>query len=78
MCIDFPLDIYSAKKYGINGDWEVWLPETYKLIAKRCHIVSAHFDERNRLIINEEKLLDALTRKPTEPNLEFANSYMFH
>jgi len=61
----------------INGGWEVWLTEMYKLIAKRCHIVSAHFDERNRLIINEEELLNALTRKPTEPNLEFANNYMF-
>ncbi|HEC65179.1 MAG TPA: hypothetical protein ENI23_07795 [bacterium] len=60
----------------INGGWEDWLPEIYELIVKRCCIVSAHFDERNRLIINEEELLDALARKPVEPNFEFANSYI--
>ncbi len=60
----------------INGGWETWLPEIYELIAKRCCIVSAHFDERNRLIINEEELLDALARKPVEPDTEFIERYM--
>jgi hypothetical protein len=62
----------------INAGWEVWLPQVYELIAKRCRIVSANFDQRNRLIVNEEELLDALAGKPLEPDLEFANSYMFH
>lgn len=53
------------------------MPEIYELIAKRCHIVSARFDERNRLIINEEELLDALAGKPAEPNTEFIEKYMF-
>lgn len=61
----------------INGGWEALLPEIYELIAKRCYIVSAHFDERNRLIINEEELLNALSRKPAEPNTEFVEKYMF-
>jgi hypothetical protein len=60
----------------INGGWEVWLPEIYELIVKRCFIVSAHFDERNRLIINEKELICALGRKPSEPDTEFIERYM--
>ncbi len=61
----------------INGGWEKWLSEIRELFAKRCHIVSAHFDERNRLIINEEELLDALASKPVKPNTEFIEKFMF-
>lgn len=61
----------------IDGGWEIWLPEMRELFSKRCTIVSAHFDERNRLIINEEELLNALVCKPAEPNTEFIEKYMF-
>lgn len=61
----------------INGGWEKWIPYMYDSFAKRCHIVSAWFDDKNRLLFNEEELLDALAQKPTNPNLEFVNTYMF-
>ncbi len=60
----------------INGGWEKWVPEVFESFSKRCFIVSVHFDERNRLIINEEELLDALARKPVEPDTEFIERYM--
>ncbi len=52
-----------------------WVPEVFELFSKRCFIISAHFGERNCLIINAKEFLDALARKP---DLEFANRYMFH
>ncbi len=60
----------------INGGWEPWVPQVYELFARRCRIVSAHFDERNRLIVNEVELLNALARKPDEPDTEFIEKYM--
>ncbi len=70
LCTNKPL-IY------INGGWEEWIPEMYVPFSKRCRIVSSYFDERNRLIINEEGLLNALACKPAEPNTEFIEKYMF-
>ena len=48
-----------------------------ELLKKRCSIVSTGFDERNRIIFNEKELLDALSRKPEQPNTEFIETYMF-
>jgi hypothetical protein len=61
----------------IDGGWEKWLPEMREPFARRCRIVQATFDDRNRLIFDEEKLLDALAQKPVEPNTEFIEKYMF-
>ncbi len=60
----------------INGGWEKWVPEVFESFSKRCFIVSAHFDERNRLMINEKVLIRALSREPTEPDTEFIERYM--
>jgi hypothetical protein len=60
----------------INGGWEKWVPKVFESFSKRCFIVSAHFDERNRLIINEKELIHALSRKPIEPDTEFIERYM--
>jgi hypothetical protein len=60
----------------IDGGWEPWLPEMLGPFAKRCRVVPARFDERNRLAIEEERLLDALRREPSAPDMEFASSYM--
>jgi hypothetical protein len=69
-CSDFPLDIYSAKKYGI----EKWRKDYFWPVPYDSF--SAHFDERNRLIINEKELIRALCREPTEPDTEFIERYM--
>ncbi len=61
----------------INGGWEPWVPQVYESFAASCRIVSSHFDDRNRLIINEDELLEALSRKSAEPNLDFVGKYMF-
>ncbi len=61
----------------IDGGWKEWLPEMRELFEKRCHIVSAQFDDNNRLVINKEELLNALRLDPEEPDIEFATKYMF-
>jgi len=46
-------------------------------LEKRCHIINAHFDERNRLVFREDELIGPLLQKPTGPDMEFAQTYMF-
>lgn len=62
----------------INNDWhDIWFPEVYELAKKRFRIVSGGFDERNRLIFNENELLEALAKKPEPPNTEYMETYFF-
>ncbi len=51
--------------------------EAFELIKKRCRVISGGLDERNRFSFDEEELLEALARKPEEPNTEFIEKYMF-
>lgn len=60
----------------IDGGWEHIPAVMQKSFAKRCKIIKAHFDERNRLIFNKEHLIEALSQKPTEPDQEFLNTYV--
>ena len=48
----------------IDGGWEKWIPQVRQAFSKRCHIVPAFFDNRNRLLFDPEALSDAL--KPSE------------
>jgi len=61
----------------IDGGWEPWMPETLVPFSKRCRVVPARFDDRNRLLIDEERFLEALALKPSRPDMEFASAYMF-
>jgi len=61
----------------IQGPWENWFPEVYELIRKRCRIIVGEFDQRNRLLFDEQKVLDALAKPPEEPDREFAERYLF-
>lgn len=61
----------------IDGGWEKMSEKMRTSLAKRCRIINAHFDERNRMIFDEEKLIEVLSEKPKEPDLEFINTYLF-
>ncbi|MEW5766991.1 MAG: hypothetical protein AB1797_05100 [bacterium] len=50
-------------------------PEAIELLKKRCHMIYAKFDERNRVIFDEKEFLEALSVKPEEPNNEFFEKY---
>ncbi len=60
----------------IDGGWEKWLPEMREPFARRCHIVPARFDERNRLVFDEEELREAVARRPQQPDEEFVRRFM--
>jgi len=61
----------------IDGGWEPWMPEIFGPFSKRCRVVPARFDDRNRLLIDEEQFLQALSAEPSRPDMEFACAYMF-
>jgi len=62
---------------SIDGDWEKWLPEMKSCFTRRCRVVRSKFDDKNRLIIDENELNDALNERPKRPDTEFLKTYMF-
>jgi len=53
------------------------IPAAMELIKKRCYIVQNRFDVSNRIVVNKEQLLEAVSRMPKEPNNEFIERYLF-
>lgn len=51
-------------------------PEAFAALQSRCAIVFAHFDERQRIIVPEAELLDALAHAPREQDMTFVETYM--
>lgn len=52
-------------------------PEALGSLKKRCSMVKAKFDERNRIVFDEKELLGALAQKPAQPDTEFMKKYIF-
>jgi hypothetical protein len=52
-------------------------PEVMELLHKRCNFIAAKFDEKNRITFETNELLDALNKKPAQPNMEFLQAYYF-
>lgn len=50
--------------------------EAKSLMQKRAMTIKSWFDERNRLMFDEDQLLEALAKNPEEPNTEFIEKYM--
>ncbi len=57
------------------GPDEKFFEEPYALLKKRCRVIKAGFDERNRILFQEEDLRDFLTAKPGDPDGEFVEKY---
>jgi len=53
------------------------LDEPYELFCKRVEVVPGRFDEANRLMFDEERLLKALERKPSKADESFVRKYYF-
>ncbi len=51
--------------------------KAFSLIKKRCRVIQGGLDERNRFSFDEDRLLEALAKKPEDPNTEFIEKYMF-
>ena len=47
------------------------------VLEKRCYLVDGRFDERNRIMFDTQTLLEALAKKPEQPNTEFVETYLF-
>lgn len=58
------------------GPEDGFLPEPYALFKKRCRVIDAHFDERNRILYDEKDILTILSRKPENQNHEFVKTYL--
>ncbi len=60
-----------------DAGWEDWFPEPRRLMEKRCAVLKCGYDERNRAVFSEQELLDILAEKPSAPNTEFMEKYLF-
>jgi len=54
----------------------VW-GELYEPLKKRCRVVPSRLDAEGRLIFDEDAFVEALQRKPEQPDDEFIRMYMF-
>lgn len=74
----FPIALCTSKPIiGFIMEQEPYkpFPEAMKLLKKRCRLIYAKFDERNRVIFDEKELLEALAVKPEQPNNEYLEKY---
>ncbi|MBL7068265.1 MAG: hypothetical protein ISS34_00180 [Candidatus Omnitrophica bacterium] len=56
---------------------EKFIPEMLGLLNKRCIPINCWSDDRNRIIFNEDELIDALEKDHTEINTEFIERQLF-
>lgn len=62
--------------FVIDIEGKDWNPEAYELLRRRCVMVPAHYDERNRLEFDEGYLLDKLGRRPEPPDFSYFEEVM--
>jgi hypothetical protein len=51
--------------------------EALDLLSKRCKIIEHSFDDKNMLVFDEASFLRAFTDKPSDPDMGFAEKYLF-
>ena len=61
----------------MDAGWEPWFPEVYELMARRCRVLHAWYDERNRTCFDEAELLGLLEMPPEQPHAGFMEKYLF-
>ena len=59
----------------IESENHVWNMEGYNLLHSRTQIVSANFDEKNRIIFNHDEFIDKLTN-PLPLNDSYINTLL--
>ena len=60
-----------------DAGWEPWFNDVYKLMKKRCRILSCWYDELNRQCFHEQELLELLKKPDKNINTEFLEKYLF-
>jgi len=69
MCTDKPIVfIYTG--------YPKIFPEVMNLLAKRCIIVNTEFDENNRVVFDEKRLIEAINMSPSIIDYEFVYKYL--
>jgi hypothetical protein len=46
------------------------------LLSKRCTVIPHSFDKKNRLLFDEDSVVQAFAVKPAEPDMEFQRKYL--
>ena len=60
----------------VDAGWEDWYPDVYELMKKRCSVLKCWNSENNQQNFDENNLLEILSQKPQEPNMEFFEKYL--
>jgi hypothetical protein len=61
----------------IDMEGEAWYQDIFRLLRKRCAIVSAKFDERNRVSFEPKDLLAAIDEAVETRDYEYVFTYLF-
>lgn len=61
----------------IDMEGEAWYQDIYRLIKKRCALVTAKFDERNRVSFKAQDLLAAMEEALDRRDYEYVFTYLF-
>ena len=69
VCTEKPIVLIDMKG-------ESWYEDIYEKIGKRCALVDAHFDDRNRVAFDTNELLEAIRIAPEKRDSDYVVSYM--
>lgn len=76
----FPITLCTNKPiigFRMIDDPIAPFPGPMELLEKRCNYINIEFDERNRVIFNEKRLLEFMAKIPNKPDNEFIETYLF-
>lgn len=71
-----PLVCTNKTLIYIDAGWEAWYSDVYELLQKRCSVLRCCYDDANRQQFDPQDLLDILSQKPREPNMDFFETYL--
>ena len=63
--------------YLLDIEGQFWNKGVRKLLQKRCTMVTSFFDKSNRIIFDEDYIIDKLKEKQFQPNYEYVEKLMF-
>jgi hypothetical protein len=63
--------------YLLDIEGQYWNKGVHKLLQKRCTMVTSFFDKSNRIIFDEDYIIDKLKKKQFQPNYEYVEKLMF-
>ena len=70
LCTNRPLFMLDLEK-------EFWFPEHYELLARRCAMIPAWFEQDGRIMYDQDALAEGLASKPELPDYAYVKKFMF-